>query len=167
MWLSTAFMRSRVKTHWSVTHHTKVRKYMGTHRHGSMKLLICIVLTVQIITIYAPMIYTAQCIMFWMRAYPLRGKVGGGWSLEFESFWALWNSIEPIGECHLGPKKPRIPGPNPLPLAKVMDMHTSIGFMHKIPRGRFQGPYLGGWRSRCIKELVCPARPAPPHYKTY
>jgi hypothetical protein len=24
--------------------------------------------------------------MFWMRAYPLRGEVGGGWALEFESF---------------------------------------------------------------------------------
>ncbi len=24
--------------------------------------------------------------MFWMRAYPLGGKVGGGWALEFESF---------------------------------------------------------------------------------
>jgi hypothetical protein len=24
--------------------------------------------------------------MFWMRAYPLRGEVGGGWGLEFESF---------------------------------------------------------------------------------
>jgi hypothetical protein len=32
------------------------------------------------------MIYTAPCIMFWMRAYPLRGGVGGGWALEFESF---------------------------------------------------------------------------------
>ncbi len=39
-----------------------------------------------LITIYAPMIYTAPCIMFWMRAYPLRGEVGGGWALEFESF---------------------------------------------------------------------------------
>jgi hypothetical protein len=29
---------------------------------------------------YAPMIYTAMCIMFWMRAYPLLGKVGGGWA---------------------------------------------------------------------------------------
>ncbi len=29
-------------------------------------------------TTYAPMIYTALCIMFWMRAYPLRGQVGGG-----------------------------------------------------------------------------------------
>ena len=24
--------------------------------------------------------------MFWMRAYPLRGEVGGGWALEFQSF---------------------------------------------------------------------------------
>ncbi len=24
--------------------------------------------------------------MFWMRAYTLRGKVGGGWALEFPSF---------------------------------------------------------------------------------
>jgi hypothetical protein len=38
------------------------------------------------ITIYAPMIYTAPCIMFWMRAYPLLGQVGGGWALGFESF---------------------------------------------------------------------------------
>ncbi len=43
------------------------------------------------------MIYTALCIMFWMRAYPLQGEVGGGWALEFESF--------------LGPQ--------------VMDMHAS------------------------------------------
>ncbi len=32
------------------------------------------------------MIYTAPCIMFLMRAYPLRGEVGGGWALEFLSF---------------------------------------------------------------------------------
>ena len=32
------------------------------------------------------MIYTAPCIMFWMRAYPLRGEVGGGWTLELPSF---------------------------------------------------------------------------------
>jgi hypothetical protein len=32
------------------------------------------------------MIYTAPCIMFWIRAYPLRGQVEGGWTLEFESF---------------------------------------------------------------------------------
>ncbi len=38
------------------------------------------------LTIYAPMIYTAPCIMFRMRAYQLRGEVGGGWALEFSSF---------------------------------------------------------------------------------
>jgi hypothetical protein len=32
------------------------------------------------------MIYTAPCIMLWMRAYPLRGEVGGGWALEFSGF---------------------------------------------------------------------------------
>ena len=51
------------------------------------------------------MIYTAPCIMFWMRAYPLLGQVGGGWALEFETFWALCNGIELIGKCHWGPKK--------------------------------------------------------------
>ncbi len=30
-----------------------------------------------VITIYAPMIYTAPCIMFWMCAYPLRGHFQG------------------------------------------------------------------------------------------
>jgi hypothetical protein len=32
------------------------------------------------------MIYTAPCIVFWMRAYTLCGEVGGGWALEFLSF---------------------------------------------------------------------------------
>jgi hypothetical protein len=36
-------------------------------------------------TTYAPMIYTALCIMLWMRAYPLLGQVGGGWALEISS----------------------------------------------------------------------------------
>ncbi len=39
-----------------------------------------------LLTIYAPVIYTAPCIMFWMGAYTLRGEVGGGWALEFPSF---------------------------------------------------------------------------------
>ncbi len=39
-----------------------------------------------VLTIYAPVIYTATCIMFWMGAYTLRGEVGGGWALEFPSF---------------------------------------------------------------------------------
>jgi hypothetical protein len=35
------------------------------------------------------MIYTAPCIMFWMRAHPLLGQVGGGWALEFKSVLGL------------------------------------------------------------------------------
>ncbi len=116
------------------------------------------------------------CIMFWMRAYPW-GQVGGGWALEFESFsgpvkWHRADRRVPFG----AQKNSRIPGPIPLPLAQVMDMHASKtlctglykhgctgGFMHKSPQERFQGPYWGGgWRSRCIKELVRPARDAPP-----
>ncbi len=38
------------------------------------------------------MIYPAPCIMFWMRAYPLHGQVGGGWALKFESFLGPVNS---------------------------------------------------------------------------
>ncbi len=46
--------------------------------------------------------------MFWIRAYPLRGQVGGGWALEIESFWPLWNGIKPIGECHFELEKREI-----------------------------------------------------------
>jgi hypothetical protein len=42
-------------------------------------------------TTYAPL-----CIMFWMRAYPLRGQVGGGWALEFSIFFGPKNH-SPIG----------------------------------------------------------------------
>jgi hypothetical protein len=34
-------------------------------------------------TTYAPVIYTS---LFWVRAYPLLGQVGGGWALEILSF---------------------------------------------------------------------------------
>ncbi len=36
--------------------------------------------------IYAPMIYTAPCVMFLMRADTLRRQVEGGWALEMETF---------------------------------------------------------------------------------
>ena len=48
-------------------------------------------------------------------AYPLLEQVGGGWALEFESFWAMWNGIEPIGEFYLGPKKLKISRAQPCP----------------------------------------------------
>ncbi len=34
------------------------------------------------VAIYAPMIFTAPCVMFLMFADTLRGQVGGGWALE-------------------------------------------------------------------------------------
>ena len=37
------------------------------------------------LAIYAHMIFTAQCIMFWLGAYPL-GQVGGGWPWKSRVF---------------------------------------------------------------------------------
>jgi hypothetical protein len=54
------------------------------------------------LTLYAPMIYTAPCVIFLMRADALCGHVGG--EMEMESFLGPVNGIEPIGECRLGPK---------------------------------------------------------------
>ncbi len=39
-----------------------------------------------IIAIYAPMIYTAPCVMFLMRTDKLRGQVVEGWALDIETF---------------------------------------------------------------------------------
>ncbi len=38
------------------------------------------------------MIYTALCIMFWMRSYPVRGEVGGGTFSHFTDPKKLGNS---------------------------------------------------------------------------
>ncbi len=48
------------------------------------------------LAIYASMIHTGPCIMFWMRAYRLRGQVGGGWALVIESFLAIvkWHGAD-------------------------------------------------------------------------
>ena len=42
-----------------------------------------------ILTIYAPVIYTRPCIMFWRRGYTLRGEVGGVGPWNSRVFWAL------------------------------------------------------------------------------
>jgi hypothetical protein len=69
------------------------------------------VVQVRIITIYAPMIYTAPCIMFLMRADTLRGQVGGGWALEITSFLGpvKWHRSLPFQ----GPKKSWFSGSTP------------------------------------------------------
>jgi hypothetical protein len=51
------------------------------------------------------MIYTTPWEMFFMRADTLRGQVGEDWDLEMESFFGPVKWHQPIGECHLGPKK--------------------------------------------------------------
>ncbi len=67
----------------------------------------------KVLTIYAPVIYTAPCLMFWMGAYTLRGEVGGGWALEFPSFlgpvkWERADRRVPFGAqyfCDAPPQK--------------------------------------------------------------
>ncbi len=58
------------------------------------------------IAIYAPMIYTALCIMLLMRAASITRAIGRGWGPE---------NLEPIGECHLEPKKVEISWAQPPP----------------------------------------------------
>jgi hypothetical protein len=82
------------------------------------------------------MIYTAPCVMFWMRAYPLLGQVGGGWTLDpgiREFLGPVKNGIEPVGECHLGPKEVKISRAlyHPLPLAQIMDAARIKSITHR------------------------------------
>ncbi len=51
-------------------------------------------------TTYAPMIYTAQCVMFLMRADTLRVEVVGGLALEISSF---------VGPCEMARADRRVP----------------------------------------------------------
>ncbi len=71
---------------------------------------------------YGPLIYTAPYSMRLMRGNPLRVQVGGGWALGNETFLSpmKWHR-----SAVRGPKKSRFPGPNPLPLAQVMDLPAS------------------------------------------
>jgi hypothetical protein len=65
-------------------------------------------------TTYALKIYTALFIMFWMHAYPLLGEEGGGWTMEFSSFFgpqmALAYWFDAISQ---GPKTFEFQGPTP------------------------------------------------------
>ncbi len=59
-----------------------------------------------------------------MSAYPLLGQAGGVelWNSQFFGpQMALAYQLDAISQ---GPKNSRIPGPNPLLLALVMDMHA-------------------------------------------
>ncbi len=70
--------------------------------HTSTLHTLCASFMNYILAIYAPMIYTAPCIVFLMRADPLRGQMGGGWALEIERFlgplkWHQANRRVPFG----------------------------------------------------------------------
>jgi hypothetical protein len=98
--------------------------------------------------------------MFWMRAYPLQGQVGGGWALEFKSFLGpvKWHRAD--REVSFGAQQTQ----NIMHRAVQIIVHR--WFYAQEPRREVSGPITEGW-NRCIKELVRPARAAPPHYKTY
>jgi hypothetical protein len=78
------------------------------------------------------MIYTAPCIMFWMRAYPLRGQVGEGWALELENFLGPVKWHRDDRRVPFGAQKTRdIQGPTPSHLphgyARIQNiMHRAV-----------------------------------------
>jgi hypothetical protein len=56
------------------------------------------------LTIYAPMIYTAPCVRFLMRADTLCGEVEVGLALEISSFVGPCEIARADRRCNLGPK---------------------------------------------------------------
>jgi hypothetical protein len=103
-----------------------------------------------------------------MRAYPLRGEVGGGWALEFSSFlgpvkWHGANRRVPFG----AQKLENSTSPNNGYACIQNIMHRSIGcFLHTSPLvtltgcilGRSRAHTVGGWRSRNLITLLGPLR---------
>ncbi len=79
------------------------------------------------VTIYAPMIYTAPCVMFLMRAHTLCGEVGGSWRWKSRVLWAPVKLHEPIGECDLGPNSNSPPPPTSSHNARIKNItHWAI-----------------------------------------
>ncbi len=122
-----------------------------------------------VITIYAPMIYTAPCIMFWMHilhTYPLRGEVGGGWALEFSSFlgplkWHQADRRVPFG----AQKTQEFQGPSPSHFSKYWicthPKHHAQGcinqrlFYAHEPPGDFNKCILGKSRAHTLGGGEC------------
>ncbi len=78
------------------------------------------------ITTYAPMVYTALCIMCLDACISItwgsmRG-LGPGILEFFRPQMALAYQLDAISQ---GPKNSQIPGPNPLPLTLIIEMHAS------------------------------------------
>jgi hypothetical protein len=80
------------------------------------------------------MIYTSLCVMLLMRAASTLGQAGGGWALEIRSFFGLKMALTyRLDAISQGPNNSRFSGPNPLPLALVMDAARIKSITH--------GPY--------------------------
>jgi hypothetical protein len=52
------------------------------------------------------MIYTAPCVMLLMRAYTLRGQVGGGWALEIVFTTWIGYTLQSFSD-HINPSLPK------------------------------------------------------------
>jgi hypothetical protein len=67
-----------------------------------------------ILTIYSPMIYTAPCIMFWMRAYPLARGSGRGLGPGIREFFGSCEMASSRWQVTFGAQKTReFQGPAP------------------------------------------------------
>ncbi len=103
----------------------------------------------QVITIYAPMIYTAPCTVLLMWAASITwasGKGLGPWNREF---WVLWFGIEPIGECHFGTKKLEIAVRWVWPLTNSWHVQWDESWIRQVIIFYF------GWK---LEEVLCPVR---------
>ncbi len=86
-----------------------------------------------IITIYAP-IYGPMRNIFDAGRYVMWASGRGLGPGNREFFGPLWNDIEPIGECHLGPKKPSDSPPSPPPIQNLLKS-TAICKVCKVHKG--------------------------------
>jgi hypothetical protein len=75
--------------------------------------------------------HTAPCIMFWMRVYPLRGQVGGGWALEFESFLSPVKWHQADRRVPFGAQKLKISRAQPLPTCPSNGYARIQNIMHR------------------------------------
>ncbi len=90
-------------TAWNICLYQTCSKYLSWRENRSH----CLKISVQksaVLAFNVPMICTAPYVMLLIRANPVRRQVGGGLALEIQTFWALLNVIEPLGECHWGLK---------------------------------------------------------------
>jgi hypothetical protein len=80
----------------------KTTKYSCTKEQWRMWLLhIYHIRSWIIMAIYAHMIYAAPYVSFWCVQIHYEGKWEGIGAWKSRLFRALWNGIEPLGECHL------------------------------------------------------------------